>query len=345
MSALKKILCVSILFLGCQNNITKNKVTLIIGEARIDLVHIPGGHFIMGSDDPMAMQDERPIHKVYIDEFWMTQTPITNKQFSSFVNSTKYVTTAEKDIKLQLWDNKSNPDNNKDENVLPGGSLVFKGGTSLAKDPYAYDWWAWGSGINWKTELLNKDKAKNFDQHPVVHVSWYDAKQFSKWAGMDLPSEAQWEYAAKLGKSKSKNNINIWQGVFPKKNSKEDGFIKTNPVKHFDPNILGLYDMAGNVWEWVNDWYHPRAYIMEGRLKNPTGPITSYDPNEPQVAKKVTRGGSYLCSDQYCSGYRPSARMKTSPESSLENTGFRCVISNKDMLSIMKSSNYAIEEH
>ena len=219
---------------------------------------------------------------------------------------------------------------------LSSGSLVFKGGTLLANDPHAYDWWAWGSGINWKTELSNKDKAQNFDQHPVVHVSWYDAKQFSKWAGMDLPSEAQWEYAAKLGKSKSKNNINIWQGVFPKKNSKEDGFIKTNPVKHFDPNIIGLYDMAGNVWEWVNDWYHPKAYAMKERQKNPKGPTTSYDPNEPQVAKKVTKGGSYLCSDQYCSGYRPSARMKTSPETSLENTGFRCVISKKDMMRIMK---------
>ena len=345
MTTLKKILCFSILFLGCQNNITKNKVTIIIGEARIDLVYIPGGYFIMGSDDPMAMQDERPIHKVYIDEFWMTQTPITNKQFSSFVNATKYVTTAEKDIKFQPKHKKSNQDNNKDKIVLPGGSLIFKGGMLLAKDPYAYDWWAWGSGINWKTELSNKDKAQNFDQHPVVHVSWYDAKQFSKWAGMDLPSEAQWEYAAKLGKSKNKNNINIWQGVFPKKNSKEDGFIKTNPVKHFDPNTLGLYDMAGNVWEWVNDWYHPKAYAMKERQKNPKGPTTSYDPNEPQVAKKVTKGGSYLCSDQYCSGYRPSARMKTSPESSLENTGFRCVISNEDMMRIMKNSKSVIEEY
>ena len=129
----------------------------------------------MGSDDPIAMQDERPMHKVYIDEFWMTQTPITNKQFSSFVNATKYVTTAEKDIKFQPKHKKSNQDNNKDKNVLPGGSLVFKGGMLLAKDPYAYDWWAWGSGINWKTEFSNKDKAQNFDQHPVVHVSWYDA--------------------------------------------------------------------------------------------------------------------------------------------------------------------------
>ena len=156
MTTFKKILCVCILFLGCQNNFTKNKVTLIIGEARIDLAYIPGGHFIMGSDDPMAMQDERPIHKVFIDEFWMTQTPITNKQFSSFVTATKYVTTAEKDINLQLKHKKSNLDN-KDKNILPGGSLVFKGGTLLANDPHAYDWWAWGSGINWKTELFKEE--------------------------------------------------------------------------------------------------------------------------------------------------------------------------------------------
>jgi formylglycine-generating enzyme required for sulfatase activity len=174
-----------------------------------------------------------------------------------------------------------------------------------------------------------------------VQVSWFDAQAYCEWVGGSLPTEAQWEYAARGGLEQQMyvwgdepvdegaQKLNIWQGRFPVENTKEDGFDRTSPVTRFEPNGYGLYDMAGNVWEWVADWYRPDTYANNATnavTLNPTGPSSSYDPREPYTPKRVSRGGSFLCNDDYCSGYRPSARMQSSPDTSLVHTGFRCVI-------------------
>ncbi len=335
---LKKYLFLLLTIFGCQSIPKIKKITIPMGEEEITLIWVSSGSFTMGSSAHMAKNDEKPPHKIYMDGFWMTETPITNNQFRAFINSTNYLTTAEvapslEDIMSQLPKGTTPP---SIESLVPG-SLIFTGSDVPAKSYSLIDWWKWSPNTNWKNPHQEVSKLEGLGDRPVVHVSWYDAIEFSVWSGMDLPTEAQWEYAAKLGEVKNNNEMNIWQGAFPTINKVKDGFSKTNPVKQFKPNNIGLYDMAGNVWEWVKDWYHPNAYSMFERKKNPIGPRSSYDPMEPTISKRVTRGGSFLCNDQYCAGYRPSARMKTSPDTSLENTGFRCVMSREQMQARIKS--------
>ena len=209
--------------------------------------------------------------------------------------------------------------------------LTFIQSDKPANPTSSIDWWQWSPQISWRNPRGRDSSTDNLGEHPVVHVSWYDAQEFSLWLNMKLPTEAQWEYAAKLGGVSNRREMNIWQGIFPISNDRDDGFVKTNPVKYYKPNDIGLYDMAGNVWEWVRDWYRPNTYLMKNHKKNPLGPNSSYDPLEPTVPKRVTRGGSFLCNDQYCAGYRPTARMKTSPDTSLEHTGFRCIMTEHQM--------------
>ena len=329
------LLCLCIF--GCGPRSSIGKITIPIAGEEITLVWVDGGSFIMGSSELIANSDEKPTHKIHIDGFWMTETPITNNQFAAFVNSTNYVTTAEKapsleEMMLQLP--KGSPPI-PDEFLVPG-SLVFIAGRAAATSYSSIDWLKWSPNTNWKSPRLENPTLDGFGDHPVVHVSWYDATEFSLWSGMQLPTEAQWEYAAKLGNVTNTREMNIWRGIFPINNEPVDGHLKTNPVKYYKTNSIGLYDMAGNVWEWVRDWYRPNTYSMEGRSKNPVGPKSSFDPMEPSVPKRVTRGGSFLCSDQYCAGYRTTARMKSSPDTSLENTGFRCVMSKTQMEKILK---------
>ncbi len=282
----------------------------------------------MGSED--GATDEKPLHEVTVKSFFMDKTEVTNAQFAEFAMATKYVTLAERPLTA------------KD---LPGLLPEFEGksvalcyrppkGAADLRD--AMQWWAPVIGANWRhpdgpeTDIIGKEK------HPVVHVCWDDAQAYCKWAGKRLPTEAEWEFAARGGLEKAryvwgnefspggKWMANTWQGKFPHENTGEDGFKGLAPVGSFPANGYGLFDMAGNVWEWCSDWYLPDYYAKSPK-ENPPGPTTSFDPDEPGVMKHSTRGGSWMCSDSYCRGYRPSARMKTSPDTGLSNTGFRCV--------------------
>ena len=329
---MKKYLILIFLVFGCDSKTKLKKVKVPIGYEEMTMIWVPGGSFMMGSNDKMARNDEKPTHKVQLDGFWISETPVTNNQFAAFVNITNYKTTAEtppslEDIMSQLP--KDTPPPPKE--LLVAGSLTFVQSDQPANPTSSIDWWQWSPQISWKNPRGKDSSIDNLGNHPVVHVSWYDAQEFSFWLNMELPTEAQWEYAAKLGGISNRREMNIWQGIFPISNNRDDGFVKTNPVKYYKPNNIGLYDMAGNVWEWVRDWYRPNTYSIQDQRKNPLGPNSSYDPFEPTVPKRVTRGGSFLCNDQYCAGYRPTARMKTSPDTSLEHTGFRCIMTEHQM--------------
>ncbi|RFC42916.1 MAG: hypothetical protein DVB28_001681 [Verrucomicrobia bacterium] len=293
----------------------------------VDMAWIPAGKFTMGAND--GQPDERPLHDVKLRGFWIDRYEVTNDQFAKFVEATKYVTTAE--IKPDPAQFPGAPLEN-----LVAGSVVFFVPERVESLNNHMQWWRYQPGADWRHPEGPGSDLKGRGLHPVVHVSWFDAEAYAKWAGKRLPTEAEWEFAARGGLEqnpfawgrerfpKGLWMMNIWQGQFPSENTGQDGFKGTAPVGSFPPNGYGLHDMAGNVWEWVADWYRPDYYAHSPR-DNPQGPADSEDPAEPGVAKRVGRGGSYLCSDMYCKGYRPSARQKTSPDTGLSHTGFRCV--------------------
>jgi len=305
------------------------------------MVLIPRADYMMGADDELAREDELPRHRVILDSFWMDETEVTNSQFAKFVAETAYVSTAEKkprweDIKNQLPDGTAKPD----ENSLVPGSLVFSPPSTNVKLAGFRQWWSWVQGASWKNPIGPNSSIEGLDEHPVIHLSWFDASEYCKWAGKRLPTEAEWEWAARGGLdnkqyswgdedvSQGKPKANTWDGNFPYSNTGKDGFKVTAPVKSFPPNKYGLYDMAGNVWEWTSDWYRNDYYEMSNTpkgIKNPQGPKDSYDSREPYSKKKVQRGGSFLCNESYCSGYRVAFRQKASPDTGLSHSGFRCV--------------------
>lgn len=302
------------------------------------MVEIKGGQFKMGGDNEQARNDEFPKHPTEVKDFWMDATEVTNAQFQKFVDATGYVTVAERAIDLEEIKKQVPPGTPlpSPEELQPF-SLVFKApGTGNIQTLGPNDWWSIVKGANWRQPQGPGSNIKGKENLPVVHVAWYDAVAYCKWAGKRLPSEAEWEYAARAGESTSiypwgKEHVNaqkanFFQGDFPVKQIDEDGFLRLAPVKSFPANPWGLYDMAGNVWEWCADWYRSDYYAQKTSLvRNPQGPEDSYDPDEPSTPKKVVRGGSFLCNDSYCSGYRVAARMKSSPDTGLEHTGFRCV--------------------
>ncbi|MEO8406436.1 MAG: formylglycine-generating enzyme family protein, partial [Chitinophagaceae bacterium] len=267
---------------------------------------------------------------------------VTNAAFQKFVKATGYITTAEqkpdwKELKKQLPAGTPKPP----DSLLVAASLVFTPPSYGVNLDDATQWWSWSKGANWKHPHGPDSDIKGKDNYPVVHISWYDAMAYCKWSGKRLPTEAEWEYAAGDGAihhqypwgeeniDAGKPKANTWQGDFPNKNTMHDQFYGSAPVKSFQPNLFGLYDMAGNVWEWCSDWYRNDYYSQQHGLSiDPTGPVDSFDPMEPTVPKKVVRGGSFLCNASYCKGYRVTSRMKTAPDTGLEHTGFRCVRSN-----------------
>ncbi|WP_339739604.1 formylglycine-generating enzyme family protein [uncultured Sunxiuqinia sp.] len=308
-----------------------------------DMVLIPEGSFTMGGDSEWGRPDEFPHHEVKLSAFYMDTHEVTNKQFLAFVEATGYVTTAERKPDWEEMKSQVPPGTPKPpDEVLVAASLVFKptdGPVSL-NNPSV--WWTWVQGADWRHPEGPGSSIDNRDNYPVVHVSWEDAAAYAAWAGKRLPTEAEWEYAARGGEQdviypwgkelihKGEVKANSWDGRFPYDNHEKDGFMLAAPVGQYAPNAYGLYDMAGNVWEWCADWYRNDYYATcenEGVVINPQGPADSHDPAEPYAQKKVTRGGSFLCNDDYCSGFRVAARMKTSWDTSLNHTGFRCVAS------------------
>ena len=318
------------------------KQTVTAGKKNPDnMVWIEGGTFNMGADNEQGRQDEYPKHPVKLNGFYMDITEVTNEQFAAFVKATGYITTAEKDVK---WEDlkKQLPAVTPEPSaeMLKAASLVFIPTEQPVNLQDYSQWWQWTHGADWKHPKGSGSDIVGKEKFPVVHVSWDDANAYCKWAGKRLPTEAEWEFAARGG---VKNNIypwgntnvdsgaakcNYWQGSFPNKNENTDSFYGAAPVRSFAPNSFGLYDMAGNVWELCADLYNNTYYTQlskAGVINNPKGPIKSYDPDEPLIAKRVMRGGSFLCNESYCSGYRVAARMKTSPDSGMEHMGFRCV--------------------
>ncbi len=305
------------------------------------MVWIPGGEFMMGTDSDLGWPDEKPAHRVRVDGFWMDEHEVTNAEFRKFVDATGYITTAEKPVDWEELKKQVPPGTPKppDEKLQPGSLVFTPTAGPVPLNDYS-QWWKWTSGANWQHPEGPGSNLEGRENHPVVQVSWDDAVAYCKWAGKRLPTEAEWEFAARGGldakpyvwgdQAPSEKQIfaNIWQGKFPYQNSKADGFERTAPVKSFAPNGFGLYDMAGNVWEWCSDWYDVSLYRKragQGVIVNPTGPEHSYNPDQPFSAQRVQRGGSFLCCDQYCSRYRPSARQGSTPDSGMSHVGFRCV--------------------
>ena len=310
----------------------------VIGKA--DMLWIPGGTFRMGSDNHYA--EERPAHRVTVDGFFMDKTPVTNRQFRRFVEATNYTTFAEI------------PPNPADypgalPHMLQAGSLIF----SPPKGPVDLrnwgQWWAFKFGANWRRPYGPGSNIKGLDEHPVVHVAYCDAEAYAKWAGKELPTEAEWEFAARAGLEDAeyawgdelipggKHMANTWQGMFPHENLKSDGYDRTSPVTAFPANGYGLYDMIGNVWEWTSDFWStkhtedaPKACCVP--LNPRGGPIeSSFDPNQPKIKipRKVLKGGSHLCAPNYCRRYRPAARHAEPVDTSTSHVSFRCVLRQK----------------
>ena len=306
-----------------------------------NMVLIPGGEYLMGSDKPESYNNEKPVHRVVVSSFFMDKYEVTNHQFLQFVNETGYTTTAEKKIRWgemarQLPDGTLKPP----DSLLEPGSLIFKASSYPIPLNDESSWWEWKRGASWKHPLGKNSSIKKIMDHPVVHISWDDACAYAQWAGKRLPTEAEWEWAARGKKTdaiypwgnqsinETPMKANFWQGHFPYKNTEQDGYHLTAPVGSFISNEYGLFDMSGNVWEWCSDFYHINSYSYDkekGICINPKGPKTSYDPSEPFALKKILRGGSFLCNDSYCSGYRVSRRVSSSKDTGLMHTGFRCV--------------------
>ncbi|MCO5063461.1 MAG: formylglycine-generating enzyme family protein [Rhizobiaceae bacterium] len=301
---------------------------------RAGMVSIPGGTFLMGSDK--YYPEEAPVRKVGVAGFLMDACTVTNREFEQFVKETGYVTLAER------------PANPADypgflPEMLAPASTLFRKPAAPVDMGNPYSWWDYVKGANWRHPQGPGSSIRRIPDHPVVHVAWEDAEAYAQWVGKSLPTEAEWEFAARGGLEGSdyvwgdeltpdgKHMANTWQGEFPYRNTVDDGYEFTSPVGAFPANGYGLYDMAGNVWQWTSDWYEERARAVSPccSATNPRGGSreASVDPRDPSgVPRKVTKGGSHLCAPNYCRRYRPAARMSQPIDTSTSHLGFRCVI-------------------
>jgi formylglycine-generating enzyme len=302
-----------------------------------DIVLIPGGTFRMGSDKHYP--EEAPVHRVTVDAFRIDKTPVTNRQFKEFIRATGHVTVAE-----IVPDPKDYPGALPD--MLYAGSLVFSPPAHQVNLKDWSQWWTFLRGADWRHPYGPKSSINVLDSHPVVHVAYADALAYARWAGKDLPTEAEWEFAARGGLEQAefawgdeftpggRHLANTWQGEFPRQNLCDDGYLRTSPVSAFPPNGYGVSDMIGNVWEWTSDFYaaghEPDATKACCIPENPRGPREhdSYDACQPQIRipRKVLKGGSHLCAPNYCRRYRPAARHAEPIDTSTSHVGFRCVV-------------------
>lgn len=302
-----------------------------------DMVRVPGGTFRMGSDEHYP--EEAPVHRVTVDPFWIDRTPVTNREFRRFVNATGYITFAEIAPDLKDYPGAL-------PHMLRAGSLVF----NPLKQPVDLrdwsQWWTFKFGASWKRPYGPRSSLSGLNDHPVVHVAYADALAYARWAGKGLPTEAEWEFAARGGLDGAefawgdeltpddRQMANTWQGAFPLQNLKLDGYERTSPVTAFPANGYGIHDMIGNVWEWTDDWYSSRHEAEAPKAccipENPRGGRegASYDPRLPtvKIPRKVLKGGSHLCAPNYCRRYRPAARHPQPVDSSMSHVGFRCVV-------------------
>ena len=313
------------------------------GAAPDGMVWIPGGEFSMGAADPMgiddnqvgmhATTDSRPIHRVYVDGFWMDATEVTNEQFAAFIKATGYITVAERPPRAEDFPGAP------PENLVAGAVLFSNPGHPVPLNNHL-QWWSYVKGANWRHPLGPDGSIEGKKRFPVVNVAYEDANAYAKWAGKRLPTEAEWEFAARGGlggqlypwgnefRLGGRWMANTHQGHFPDRDSGEDALTGVGPVAQFPANGYGLYDVAGNVWEWVSDWYRPDYYAelaARGVVRNPTGPPSSFDPDEPREPKRVMRGGSFLCTEQYCSRYMVGTRGKGEISTGTNHLGFRAV--------------------
>src|SRR5262245_6680875 len=301
-----------------------------------DMIRLPGGDFLMGSD--RHYPEEAPTHRVRVDAFWMDRTPVTNREFRRFVEATGHVTFAEippdpKDYPGAL------------PHMLKAGSLVFTPPKHAVDLRDWSQWWEFKFRANWRRPYGPGSSIRGLDDYPVVHIAYRDAEAYATWAGKELPTEAEWEFAARGGLDAAeyawgeeftpggKQMANTWQGAFPLENLKSDGYLRTSPVTAFPPNGYGLYDLIGNVWEWTTDWWSSKHEGDAAKAccvpQNPRGGLeeASYDPNLPniKIPRKVLKGGSHLCVPNYCYRYRPAARHAEAVDTSTSHVGFRCI--------------------
>lgn len=304
------------------------------------MVPIPGGTLNMGGDNAQASPNEFPKHEVVIHPFFMDKTEVTNARFAEFIRATGYVTVAERPVDWEELKKEVPPGTPKppDSLLLPG-SLVFRSTDRPVSLQNPAQWWHWTTGADWRHPTGPDSSIEQLMDHPVVQIAWEDAQAYARWAGKRLPTEAEWEWAARGGRENmvypwgneavdaGEAKANFWQGLFPYENEIRDGFATTAPVGRYAPNDYGLYDMAGNVWEWCADWFDHDFYRRPAaRVTNTGGPDRAYNPAMPFQQERVVRGGSFLCNDDYCSGYRNARRMGSTPDTGLSHTGFRCVV-------------------
>lgn len=338
--------CLAVFSFSCQSNssqgtgTTNKKSTQPESSTNEGMVWVEGGEFIMGSNEDDVYPAEKPAIKQAVAGYWMDKTEVTNEQYNAFVEATGYVTLAERkplweDLKKQLPPGTPRPD----ESLLQPGSLVFiPPNRPVSTDDYS-QWWTWVNGANWKHPEGPESNLDGRRNHPVTHIAYEDAVAYAEWAGKRLPTEAEWEYAAKAGKTNQRYAwgeelhpngqymANTFQGMFPHGNEGKDGFMGTSPVKSFPPNELGLYDLIGNVWEITSDWYDAIKFerIAGNAPRLDSGMNQCYNPNNPYAQERVIKGGSFLCAENYCVNYRPTARQGHAYDSGSSNVGFRCV--------------------